>query len=72
MVGVAASVVVPAIETAVCAQDLTMRTVGLVNLSDWLMPVLPWSGAAIFIIAIILAWKAKAARIEHYRTVTTP
>lgn len=72
MAGVAASVVVPAIETAERAKDMTERTVGLLNLGDWLMPVLPWAGAAIFLIVILLAWKAKAARIEDYRTGRTP
>ena len=38
----------------------------------WLLPVLPWAGAAIFLIVILLAWKAKAARIEDYRTGKTP
>ena len=72
MAGVAASVVAPAIETAERAKDMTERTVGLLNLNDWLMPVLPWAGAAIFLAVIILAWKAKAARIEDYRTGRTP
>lgn len=68
MVGAAASVVVPAVETAERAKDMTERTAGLLNITDWLMPVLPWAGAAIFLVVILLAWKAKAARIEDYRT----
>jgi hypothetical protein len=64
MAGAAASVVAPAVETAERAKDVTERTVGLLNLTDWLLPVLPWAGAAIFLIVILLAWKAKAARIE--------
>jgi uncharacterized protein (TIGR02594 family) len=72
MAGAAASVVVPALETAERAKDVTERTAGLLNLTDWLMPVLPWAGAAIFLIVIILAWKAKAARIEDYRSGKTP
>ena len=72
MAGVAASVVAPAIETAERAKNIAERTVGLLNLSDWLMPVLPWAGAAIFLIVIILAWKAKTARIEDYRKGKTP
>lgn len=70
--GAAASVVVPAVETAEQARDVTERTVGLLNLTDWLLPVLPWAGAAIFLAVIVLAWKAKAARIEDYRTGKTP
>jgi peptidoglycan hydrolase-like protein with peptidoglycan-binding domain len=72
MAGAAASVVVPAVETAERAKDVTERTVGILNLTDWLLPVLPWAGAAIFLIVIVLAWKAKAARIEDYRTGKTP
>ena len=72
MAGAAASVVVPAVETAERAKDVTERTVGLLNLSDWLLPVLPWAGAVIFLIVILLAWKAKAARIEDHRTGKTP
>ena len=72
MAGVAASVVVPAVDVAERAKDVTDRTVGLLNLNDWLMPVLPWAGAVILLIVILLAWKAKAARIEDYRTGKTP
>jgi uncharacterized protein (TIGR02594 family) len=72
MAGAAASVVVPAVETAERARDVTERTVGILNLTDWLLPVLPWVGAAIFFVVILLAWKAKAARIEDYRTGKTP
>ena len=72
MAGAAASVVVPAVETAERAKDVTERTVGLLNLSDWLLPALPWAGAAIFLIVILLAWRAKAARIEDHRTGKTP
>jgi uncharacterized protein (TIGR02594 family) len=72
MAGAAASVVAPAVETAESARDVTQRTVGLLNLTDWLMPVLPWAGAAIFLVVILLAWKAKTARIEDYRTGKTP
>ena len=72
MAGAAASVIVPAVETAERAKDVTERTAGLLNLTDWLLPVLPWAGVAIFLIVILLAWKAKAARIEDYRTGKTP
>jgi uncharacterized protein (TIGR02594 family) len=72
MAGAAASVIAPAVETAERAKDVTERTVGILNLTDWLLPVLPWAGAAIFLIVIVLAWKAKAARIEDFRTGKTP
>ena len=72
MAGAAASVVAPAVDTAERAKNATERTVGLLNLTDWLLPVLPWAGAVIFFVVIVLAWKAKAARIEDYRTGKTP
>ena len=72
MAGAAASVIAPAVETAERAKDVTERTVGILNLTDWLLPVLPWAGAVIFLIVIVLAWKAKAARIEDFRTGKTP
>ena len=72
MAGAAASVIAPAVETAERARDVTERTVGLLNLTDWLLPVLPWAGAAIFMIVILLAWKAKGSRIEDFRTGKTP
>ncbi len=72
MAGAAASVVAPAVETAERAKDVTERTVSLLNLTDWLLPVLPWAGAIIFFVVIMLAWKAKAARIEDYRMGKTP
>ena len=72
MAGAAASIVVPAMETAERAKDITERTVGLLNLTDLLLPMLPWAGAAIFLMVIVLACKAKAARIEDYRTGKTP
>jgi hypothetical protein len=33
---------------------------------------MPWAGAAIFLVVILLAWKAKAARIEDYRRGKAP
>ena len=72
MAGAAASVVAPAGETAEKARDLTERSADLLHISDWLLPVLPWAGALIFLTIIVLAWKAKAARIEDYCTGKTP
>ena len=72
VVGAAASVVAPAVETAEKARDLTERSADLLHITDWLLPVLPWAGALIFLIIIVLAWRAKAARIEDYRTGKTP
>jgi uncharacterized protein (TIGR02594 family) len=72
VVRAAASVVAPAVETAEKARDLTERSADLLHITDWLLPVLPWAGALIFLIIIVLAWRAKAARIEDYRTGKTP
>jgi len=72
LVGTAASALAPALETAERARDVTERSFALLNLTDWLPPILPWAGAAIFLVLIALAWKAKAARIEDYRTGKTP
>ena len=70
--GAAASIVVPAVETAERTRDVTERTAGVLNLTGWLLPVLPWAGAAVFMIVILLAWRAKAARIEDFRMGKTP
>ena len=35
-------------------------------------PFLPWIGIAIFAVVIVLAWRARAARIEDFRTGRTP
>lgn len=70
--GAAASLVVPAVETAERARDVTERTAELLNLTDWLLPVLPWASAAIFIVVIALALQARAARIDDYRKGKTP
>lgn len=70
--GVAASAIAPAVETAERAKDVTERSAALLNLTEWLSPILPWAGAAIFLIVIVLAFRARTARIEDYRTGRTP
>ena len=70
--GVAASAIAPAVETAERAKDVTERSAALLNLTEWLGPILPWAGAAIFLIVIVLAFRARTARIEDYRTGRTP
>ena len=70
--GVAASAIAPAVETAERAKDVTERSAALLNLTEWLSPLLPWAGALIFLVVIVLAFRARAARIEDYRTGRTP
>jgi len=70
--GVAASAIAPAVETAERAKDVTERSAALLNLTEWLSPVLPWAGVLIFLIVIVLALRARAARIEDYRSGKTP
>lgn len=70
--GVAASAIAPAVETAERAKDVTERSAALLNLTEWLSPLLPWAGAVIFLIVIVLAFRARTARIEDYRTGRTP
>ncbi|WP_374332215.1 TIGR02594 family protein [Aestuariivirga sp.] len=70
--GVAASAIAPAVETAERAKDVTERSAALLNLTEWLSPLLPWAGVFIFLIVIALAFRARAARIEDYRSGKTP
>ncbi len=72
LVGVAASAIAPAVETAERAKDVTERTVGLLNLTEWAGPLLPWIGVVIFAVVIFFAWQARSARIEDFRTGRTP
>ena len=40
-------------------------TTDILNLTEWLSPVLPWAGAAIFLVVIVLAFRARAARVDR-------
>jgi uncharacterized protein (TIGR02594 family) len=69
---IAGAAIAPAIEAAEQAKDMTERAIGLLNLTEFVAPFLPWIGIAIFVVVIILAWRARAARIEDFRTGRTP
>lgn len=69
---IAGAAIAPAIEAAEQAKDMTERAIGLLNLTEFVAPFLPWIGIAIFAVVIVLAWRARAARIEDYRTGRTP
>ncbi|SDB57476.1 C40 family peptidase [Bauldia litoralis] len=71
-VSVAGAVIAPAIEAAERAKDVTERAVGLLNLTEFIAPFLPWIGVAILAVVIVLAWRARSARIEDFRTGKTP
>jgi hypothetical protein len=62
----------PAIEAAEQAKDMTERAIALLNLTEFVAPFLPWIGIAIFAVVIVLAWRARAARIDDFRTGRTP
>jgi hypothetical protein len=44
----------------------------LIGLESWLSNTLPWVGAAVFIGVVVYALRAKAARIDDYRSGKTP
>ncbi|HET7715534.1 MAG TPA: TIGR02594 family protein [Bauldia sp.] len=69
---IAGAAIAPAIEAAEQAKDMTERAIGLLNLTEFVAPFLPWIGIAIFAVVIVLAWRARTARIEDYRTGRTP
>jgi uncharacterized protein (TIGR02594 family) len=70
--GIAIGELAPLVAQAEDGRDLASRILGLIGLgphADILMPVL---GAALFAGVIIFALKARAARIEDYRSGKTP
>ena len=70
--GIAISDVAPLVGEAEEGRDLATRLLDLVGLGSYAPVVMPLLGAAIFLAVIVLAWKARAARIEDYRTGRTP
>lgn len=70
--GIAISDVAPLIGQAEEGRDLATRLFGLVGLGTYAPVIMPVLGAAIFFAVIVLAWKARAARIEDHRTGRTP
>jgi uncharacterized protein (TIGR02594 family) len=70
--GIAVSDVAPLIGQAEDGRDLATRLLDIVGLGGYAPVVMPLLGAAIFLAVIVLAWKARTARIEDYRTGRTP
>jgi uncharacterized protein (TIGR02594 family) len=71
-VGIAVSDIAPLVGQAEDGRDLGARLLDLVGLGSYAPVVMPLLGAAIFLAVIVFAWKARAARIEDYRTGRTP
>jgi hypothetical protein len=46
--------------------------IGLFGMESWLPAALPWIGMAVFVVVILYALKARAARIDDHRTGRTP
>jgi uncharacterized protein (TIGR02594 family) len=75
VIGAAGSIgsqIAPALMEAEEARDMASRVFTLIGLENWLSVSLPWIGAAVFIGVVIYALRAKAARIDDYRTGKTP
>ena len=70
--GIAISDVAPLVGQAEEGRDLATRLLDLVGLGSHAPVVMPLLGAAIFLAVIVLAWKARTARIEDHRTGRTP
>lgn len=71
-VGMVAGQIAPVIEQAEKAKGLAQRAFGVLGLGDELALALPWVGAAIFIAVMVMAWRARNARIEDFQTGRTP
>ena len=75
VIGAAGSIgsqIAPALLEAERARDMAGRVFTLIGLESWLANALPWIGAAVFIGVVIYALRAKAARIDDYRSGKTP
>jgi len=75
VIGAAGSIgsqIAPALLEAEQARDVAGRVFTLIGLESWLSISLPWIGAAVFIGVVICALRAKAARIDDYRSGKTP
>lgn len=74
-VGLAVSVAGKAQETLDHAEggvSAISRFTSLVGLGDAVQPYLPYIGALIFVIIIIVAWRIRSARVEDFREGKTP
>jgi uncharacterized protein (TIGR02594 family) len=70
--GIAISDVAPLVGQAEEGRDLATRLLDLVGLGSYAPVVMPVIGAVLFLAIIVLAWKARAARIEDHQTGRTP
>jgi uncharacterized protein (TIGR02594 family) len=70
--GIAISDVAPLVGQAEEGRDLATRLFDLVGLGSYAPVVMPFIGAVLFLAIIVLAWKARAARIEDHQTGRTP
>jgi uncharacterized protein (TIGR02594 family) len=67
-VGIAVSDLAPLVGQAEDGRDLGARLLDLVGLGSYAPVVMPFIGAVLFLAVIVLAWKARAARIEDHQT----
>lgn len=70
--GIAISDVAPLVGQAEEGRDLATRLFDLVGLGSYAPVIMPGLGAVLFLAVIVLAWKARAARIEDHQTGRTP
>ena len=70
--GIAISDVAPLVGQAEEGRDLATRIFDLVGLGGYAPVIMPGLGAVLFLAVIVLAWKARAARIEDHQTGRTP
>ena len=70
--GIAISDVAPLVGQAEEGRDLATRLFDLVGFGSYAPVVMPVLGALLFLAVIVLAWKARTARIEDYQTGRTP
>ncbi len=70
--GIAISDVAPLVGQAEEGRDLATRLFDLVGLGGYAPVIMPGLGAVLFLAVIVLAWKARAARIEDHQTGRTP
>jgi len=75
VIGAAGSIgsqIAPALLEAERARDVAGRVFSLIGLENALANALPWIGAAVFVGVVLYALRAKAARIDDYRSGKTP
>jgi uncharacterized protein (TIGR02594 family) len=75
VIGAAGSIgsqIAPALMEAEQARDMAGRVFTLIGLENALSDALPWIGAGVFIGVVVYALRAKAARIDDYRSGKTP